>query len=132
MDASLVSARTCFFVRALILPLTYAEARLDKLESLIAQQQSQINHLSQQQIAASGPSPQEVATFRSPPVIQTPHIPRPETALFIQKPQSTFPSQNAIQNGFGNTLDARSASVAGNGYGGQADATRRVHVFWRH
>jgi hypothetical protein len=85
------------------------------------QQQSQINHLSQNQIAASGPSPQEVASFRSPPVIQTPHIPRPETALFIQKPQSTFPSQNAIPNGFGNTLDARSASISGNGYGGQSE-----------
>ncbi|KAJ4309552.1 hypothetical protein N0V94_008872 [Neodidymelliopsis sp. IMI 364377] len=97
------------------------ESRLDKLESLIVQQQSQINHLSQNQIAASGPSPQEVATFRSPPVIQTPHFPRPETALFIQKPQSTFPSQNAIQNGFGNTLDARSSSISGNGFHGQSE-----------
>lgn len=94
------------------------EARLDKLESLIVQQQNQIAHLSNNQIAASGPSPQEIAAFRSPPVIQTPHIPRPETALFIQKPTATFPSQNAIQNQFGNGVtDSRpTPSVTGNGY----------------
>lgn len=90
----------------------------DKLESLIVQQQNQIAHLSNNQIAASGPSPQEIAAFRSPPVIQTPHIPRPETALFIQKPTATFPSQNAIQNQFGNGVtDSRpTPSVTGNGY----------------
>lgn len=94
------------------------EARLDKLESLIVQQQNQIAHLSNNQIAASGPSPQEIAAFRSPPVIQTPHIPRPETALFIQKPAGTFPSQNAIQNQYGNgvTDNRPTPSVTGNGY----------------
>ncbi|KAH6878608.1 fungal-specific transcription factor domain-containing protein [Alternaria rosae] len=92
------------------------ESRLDKLEALLVQQQSQINHLSSTQVATSGPSPQEVAAFRSPPVIQTPHIPRPETALFIQKP--TFPSQSAIQNQYGNgvTDNRPTPSVTGNGY----------------
>ncbi|KAJ4366112.1 hypothetical protein N0V83_007747 [Neocucurbitaria cava] len=94
------------------------EARLDKLESLLAQQQTQINQLSHNQHSTSGPSPQEVAAFRSPPIIQTPHIPRPETALFIQKPAGTFPSQNAIQSQYGNgvTDNRPTPSVTGNGY----------------
>lgn len=92
--------------------------RADKLESLLAQQQTQINQLSHNQHSTSGPSPQEVAAFRSPPIIQTPHIPRPETALFIQKPAATFPSQNAIQSQYGNgvTENRPTPSVTGNGY----------------
>ncbi|USP79164.1 uncharacterized protein yc1106_06438 [Curvularia clavata] len=93
------------------------EARLDKLEALLAQQQSQINHLSSNQVATSGPSPQQVTAFRSPPVVQTPHIPRPETALFIQKP--TFPSQNAIHAPYSNGVtDNRppSSSVTAHSY----------------
>ncbi|KNG48847.1 c6 transcription factor [Stemphylium lycopersici] len=92
------------------------ESRLDKLEALLVQQQSQINHLSSSHVATSGPSPQDVAAFRSPPVIQTPHIPRPETALFIQKP--TFPAQNAMQTQYGNgvTDNRPPSSVAGHGY----------------
>ncbi|KAF1830296.1 hypothetical protein BDW02DRAFT_507858 [Decorospora gaudefroyi] len=91
----------------------------DKLEALLVQQQSQINHLSSAQVAqvaTSGPSPQEVNTFRSPPIIQTPHVPRPETALFLQKP--TFPSHNTLQNQYNNGVtDHRpTSSVAGNGY----------------
>lgn len=93
-------------------------ARLDKLESLIVQQQNQIHQLSSNQIA-SGPSPQEVAAFRSPPILQTPHT-RAETALFLQKPTPTFPSQSAIQSQFGASInDGR--PVTGNGYHGQAD-----------
>jgi hypothetical protein len=88
----------------------------DKLEARLAQQQSQLNHLSSAQPVSSGPSPQEVAAFRTPPIIQTPHIPRPETALFIQKP--TFPSQNAIQHQYVNgvTDNRPTPSVTGNGY----------------
>jgi hypothetical protein len=87
----------------------------DKLEALLVQQQSQINHLSSNP-PTSGPSPQDVTAFRSPPVIQTPHIPRPETALFIQKPQ--YPSQNALQSQYGNgvTDNRRTPSITGNGY----------------
>ncbi|KAF1946801.1 hypothetical protein EJ02DRAFT_335404 [Clathrospora elynae] len=83
----------------------------DKLEALLVQQQSQINHLSNTQIASSGPCLQ-------PPIIQTPHIPRPETALFIQKPTTTFPSQNSLHNQYGNGVtDNRPAlSITGNGY----------------
>ncbi|OAL54190.1 hypothetical protein IQ07DRAFT_629291 [Pyrenochaeta sp. DS3sAY3a] len=105
------------------------EARLDKLESIIAQQQSQINQLSHNQIATSGPSPQEIAAFRSPPVIQTPHVPRPETALFLQKPTSTFPSQNAIQNQFGGGVtDNRSTpSITGNGYDDMQNGMGSLH-----
>ncbi|KAH7080005.1 C6 transcription factor-like protein [Paraphoma chrysanthemicola] len=98
------------------------EARLDKLESLIVQQQNQIHQLSNNQVS-SGPSPQEVASFRSPPILQTPHIPRPETALFLQKPTPTFPSQSAIQSQFsaGVTDGRPTPSVTGNGYHGQHD-----------
>ncbi|KAF2820391.1 C6 transcription factor-like protein [Ophiobolus disseminans] len=100
--------------------VTLINARVDKLESLIVQQQNQIHQLSSNQIA-SGPSPQEVAAFRSPPILQTPHVPRPETALFLQKPNSTFPSQSAIQSQFGAGItDGRpTPSVTGNGYHGQ-------------
>ncbi|KAF1851606.1 uncharacterized protein K460DRAFT_413149 [Cucurbitaria berberidis CBS 394.84] len=114
------------------------EARLDKLESLIVQQQSQINQLSHTQIATSGPSPQEVAAFRSPPIIQTPHIPRPETALFIQKPTPSFPSQNAIQNQFGNgvTDNRPTPSVTGSGYedmqGGLGGFQRDAYTPFNH
>lgn len=96
---------------------------IDKLESLLGQQQSQINQLSSRQITHSGPSPQEtIAAFRSPPVIQTPHIPRPETALFIQKPIPSFPSQSAIQNSFSNGMtDHRTPSITTNGYSGRSE-----------
>jgi hypothetical protein len=89
----------------------------DKLESLLVQQQNQIQQLSNNQIA-SGPSPQEAAAFRSPPVLNTPHVPRPETALFLQKPASAFPSQNAMQSQFGaGVTDNRPT----NGYNGHAE-----------
>jgi hypothetical protein len=95
---------------------------VDKLESLLVQQQNQIHQLSNNQIT-SGPSPQEAAAFRSPPVLHTPHVPRPETALFLQKPTPTFPSQNAIQNQFGaGVTDGRpTPSVTGNGYTGHPE-----------
>ncbi|KAF2030514.1 C6 transcription factor-like protein [Setomelanomma holmii] len=98
----------------------YADSQADKLESLIVQQQNQIHQLSSSQVT-SGPSPQEVPSFRSPPILQTPHIPRPETALFLQKPTPTFASQSAIQNQFsGGVTDGRpTPSVTGNGYHGQ-------------
>lgn len=80
------------------------------------QQQAQINHLSSNQAASSNPSPQDVTAFRSPPIVQTPHIPRPETALFIQKP--TFPSQNAIHTPYSNgvTDNHPATSVTGHSY----------------
>ncbi|KAH6046543.1 hypothetical protein HBI54_082900 [Parastagonospora nodorum] len=100
------------------------EARLDKLENLIVQQQTQIHHLSTNQIAANH-SPQEASSYRpSPPILpHTPHVPRPETALFLQKPASTFPSQNALQTQFSaRVTDGRPApSVTGNAYQGQAE-----------
>ncbi|KAH7559768.1 hypothetical protein BM1_03402 [Bipolaris maydis] len=87
-----------------------------KLEALLLQQQSQINNLTNNQVPTSGPSPQHATAFRSPPIVQTPHIPRPETALFIQKP--TFPSQNAIHTTYGNgvTDNRPASSVASHSY----------------
>ncbi|KAI9732895.1 MAG: hypothetical protein M1834_003835 [Cirrosporium novae-zelandiae] len=71
------------------------EQRLDRLESLIHSQGRLIqehiataNGGSQQQ---SSPNHQEV--FTSPSLVQAPHIPRPETALFLQKP-SLFQDRN--------------------------------------
>ncbi|KAF2637391.1 C6 transcription factor-like protein [Massarina eburnea CBS 473.64] len=86
------------------------EARLDKLESLIQQQQHQIQQLSNNQL---GPVSSDRSAFRSPPLLQqTPHIPRPETALFLQKP-GAFPSQQTpIHPSFGGQTPAG----AGNGY----------------
>ncbi|KAF2493903.1 hypothetical protein BU16DRAFT_512041 [Lophium mytilinum] len=79
------------------------EARLDRLEDIIQKQQNQISQLSSHSNPPSHSSPpQESSLFRSPPMIHTPHIPRPETALFIQKP-STFPSQPSLQSDFGYT-----------------------------
>jgi hypothetical protein len=82
------------------------EARLDKLETLIHQQQIQISHLSNNQIQQSVPqqlSPHDAPVFRNPSVIQTPHVPRPETALFLQKP-SSFHAQSPIQPDFAGGL----------------------------
>ncbi|KAF2677094.1 hypothetical protein K458DRAFT_320653 [Lentithecium fluviatile CBS 122367] len=97
------------------------EARLDKLESLIQQQQHQIHQLSNNQIAQSGTSPHDGSTFRSPPIIQTPHIPRPETALFIQKP-STFHAQSIPPN-FGSAVAEvrQTPAITGNGYHAPAE-----------
>ncbi|KAF2476045.1 uncharacterized protein BDR25DRAFT_278813 [Lindgomyces ingoldianus] len=100
------------------------EARLDKLESLLHHQQNQIsqlssNQLSNSQIAHSGSSPQDGPVFRTPPILQTPHIPRPETALFLQKP-SVFSQQPQLPPSFvGGIADARqgpSTPAVGNGY----------------
>ncbi|KAF1955412.1 C6 transcription factor-like protein [Byssothecium circinans] len=86
------------------------EARLDKLESLLQQQQHQIHQLSAGQLALPAPQSADRPAFRSPPILQTPHIPRPETALFLQKP-GAFPSQP--QPGFGGGLsDGRQPSVS--------------------
>ncbi|KAF2868703.1 fungal-specific transcription factor domain-containing protein [Massariosphaeria phaeospora] len=89
----------------------------DKLESLLHHQQHQITQLSSNHLPPVVTSPQDAPIFRAPPIVQTPHVPRPETALFIQKPAG-FPSQNAIQPAFGNTMAERrqSGPVAGNGY----------------
>jgi hypothetical protein len=100
---------------------TLIAAPIDKLESLIVQQQNQIHQISSNQVA-SRPSPQEIVTYRSPSILHhTPHVSRAETALFLQKPTPTFPSQNAIHNQFGaGVTDGRpTPSVTGNGYNGQ-------------
>ncbi|ORY12389.1 C6 transcription factor-like protein [Clohesyomyces aquaticus] len=100
------------------------EARLDKLESLIHHQQNQISQLSNNQLAQSVSSPQDGPVFRSPPILQTPHIPRPETALFLQKP-STFNQQTQLPSGFAGAIqDARQGPpnpTVGNGYHGPSE-----------
>ncbi|KAF2713606.1 hypothetical protein K504DRAFT_487976 [Pleomassaria siparia CBS 279.74] len=70
------------------------EARLDKLENLLLHQQNQINQLSSGQLPsiATSHSP-DVPVFRTPP-IHTPHVPHPETALFLQKPSAV------VSNGY--------------------------------
>ncbi|KAF2112123.1 fungal-specific transcription factor domain-containing protein [Lophiotrema nucula] len=96
------------------------ESRLDKLESLLRQQQNQINQLSSSQLAPAVTSPHDAPVFRTPPIIQTPHVPRPETALFISKP-SAFQSQTPIQSSFGGGFaeqqqQRQQQSAANNGY----------------
>ncbi|KAF2233866.1 hypothetical protein EV356DRAFT_447756 [Viridothelium virens] len=73
------------------------EARLDRLEEILQTQQSAITQLTNNAInggAAPTATSHEQPVFKSPPppLPQTPHVPRPETALFLQKP-STFPTQ---------------------------------------
>lgn len=97
------------------------ESRLDKLESILQSQQAQITQLTNNQLAATVPSPQDGTTFRTPPII--PHVPRPETALFIQKPGS-FSSQTPITPNFASGISEHrqaSSSGASNGYHGQSD-----------
>ncbi|KAF2100980.1 hypothetical protein NA57DRAFT_65300 [Rhizodiscina lignyota] len=69
------------------------ESRLDRLEDILRQQQDTIASLANLQQGVQQ-APQEGPMFRSPPQLQTPHIPRPETALFIQKP-STYPQSGS-------------------------------------
>ena len=69
----------------------------DRLEEILQSQQSAITQLTNNAINAGplqAPSSHEQPIFKSPPppLPQTPHIPRPETALFLQKP-SHFPAQ---------------------------------------
>jgi hypothetical protein len=44
-------------------------------------------------------------------MIQTPHVPRPETALFLQK-AATFPAQNAVQNGYHATTEEMASGIS--------------------
>lgn len=83
-------------------------------------QQNQINQLSSLQVSPVTSSPQTGPIFRSPTILhQAPHIPRPETALFLQKPGSfstatATPLQSTFPPGIS---DARQApSVGSNGY----------------
>ncbi|KAJ4358103.1 uncharacterized protein N0V89_002682 [Didymosphaeria variabile] len=96
------------------------ESRLDKLESLLHQQQNQINQLSSNQATPAVTSPQAGPVFRSPTILQqTTHVPRPETALFIQKPGSfSTATATPLQPSFpGGISDARQApSVGSSGY----------------
>ncbi|KAF2731582.1 hypothetical protein EJ04DRAFT_442789 [Polyplosphaeria fusca] len=94
------------------------EGRLDKLETLLHHQQNQINHLTNTHLTSSLASPHEGPVFRTPPILHTPHVPRPETALFIQKP-SAFPPQTPIQTTFGAaTAESRQTipPASNNGY----------------
>jgi hypothetical protein len=90
------------------------EARLDKLECLLQQQQQQINHLSTNQLSAASSS--DRSAFQSPIIQQTPRIPRPETALFLQKP-GAFLSQTSIQQNLNGRLpDRQPPPGTGNAY----------------
>ncbi|KAK7540995.1 fungal-specific transcription factor domain-containing protein [Phyllosticta citribraziliensis] len=76
------------------------EARLDRLEDIIQRQQSTIAQLVDQTTdgsrlggaGAGADSAQHDGSLfhHNPSVVQTPHVPKPETALFLQKP-SPFP-----------------------------------------
>ncbi|KAK7563949.1 fungal-specific transcription factor domain-containing protein [Phyllosticta citricarpa] len=73
------------------------EARLDRLEDIIQRQQSTIAQLVDQTADGSrrrdgGDGSQHDGSLfhHNPSVVQTPHVPKPETALFLQKP-SPFP-----------------------------------------
>lgn len=96
-----------------------SDSHADKLESMIQTQQSQIAQLSSGQLMSQVTSPHEGGhVFRSPPIHQTPHVPRPETALFIQKPAG-FPQQNIQPNLQASIADARhppATPVTSNGY----------------
>jgi hypothetical protein len=87
---------------------------------LLHQQQNQINQLSNNSGAPNTSSPHTGPIFRSPTILhQTPHIPRPETALFIQRPGSfSAATATPLQPSFpGAISDARQTSSAGsNGY----------------
>ncbi|EON67084.1 hypothetical protein W97_06337 [Coniosporium apollinis CBS 100218] len=69
------------------------EARLDRLEEVLQRQQATITQLSTNGLPVAQTSPRhDVSAFRSTPALQTPHVPRAETALFLQKPSASFPS----------------------------------------
>ncbi|KAI9699506.1 MAG: hypothetical protein M1820_007137 [Bogoriella megaspora] len=90
------------------------EARLDRLESILESQQSAITQLSNNAIHGGGhalPPAPEQPVYKGPTIPQTPHVPRPETALFLQKP-STFPPQPQ-QMDYSNVFGATSAQPNG-------------------
>ena len=94
-----------------VLQLTRAS---DRLEEILQLQQSAINHLTSNAINAGiGPSSSshEQPVFKSPPLPQTPHVPRPETALFLQRP-SAFPAQSPPIE-YGNVFNGNTAQTNG-------------------
>ncbi|CAI6339652.1 unnamed protein product [Periconia digitata] len=92
------------------------ESRLDKLESLLHHQQQQIHRLSKAQLAPAAPSlSSDGSAFRSPSTLQAPHIPRAETALFLQKPGS-FSSQPPLQPNYQVSDSRPVTAAASNGY----------------
>ncbi|KAF1998586.1 hypothetical protein P154DRAFT_438710 [Amniculicola lignicola CBS 123094] len=114
------------------------ESRLDKLESIIQLQQNQINQLSSNngvhnhQLAPAVASPHDAPVFRTATELPRPHIPRPETALFLQKP-SAFAHQNNVQTNFGGAISPddrhrQPAQVTGNGYHTPAEELARIEL----
>ncbi|KAJ9648209.1 hypothetical protein H2199_001062 [Coniosporium tulheliwenetii] len=92
------------------------EARLDRLEEILQRQQATITHLSTNGLPAAQASPQnDVTGFRSTPVLQTPHIPRAETALFLQKPSSSFPSTPGLIPDYAGPFGGRQTPAMGHG-----------------
>ncbi|KAF2277850.1 uncharacterized protein EI97DRAFT_465967 [Westerdykella ornata] len=55
------------------------------------------------------------SVFRAPPILQTTHIPRPETALFLQKP-SGFPPQHTVHSSLAGGLHEATHTQPINGY----------------
>ncbi|KAK5149896.1 hypothetical protein LTR04_006928 [Oleoguttula sp. CCFEE 6159] len=89
------------------------EARLDRLEEILQTQQSTITQLAS---TVKQPSHHESSVFRTPPAPPQPHIPRPETALFLQKP-SLFPLNDAGIPGYGNFAGPHASAMQNdNGY----------------
>ncbi|KAH7065606.1 C6 transcription factor-like protein [Macrophomina phaseolina] len=84
------------------------EARLDRLEDMIQRQQHTIQQLASSHTnhasPASAHSQHDAPLFHhTPPVVHTPHVPKPEAALFLQKPSPFPPSQPGLSfsNGLG-------------------------------
>ncbi|GME27649.1 hypothetical protein GTA08_BOTSDO09596 [Neofusicoccum parvum] len=77
------------------------EARLDRLEDLIQRQQHTIAQLASNQASHASPSSaqsqHEAPIYHhTPPIVHTPHVPKPEAALFLQKPAPYPPAQPGL------------------------------------
>ncbi|KAF1810714.1 hypothetical protein P152DRAFT_401079 [Eremomyces bilateralis CBS 781.70] len=92
------------------------ESRLDRLEELVRIQQTTITQLASAQgtvieTSTAPPTTSDVQTvFRTPAPLQKPHIPGPETALFLQKP-SSFNAAPTIAHDYRTNLNGGQTSL---------------------
>jgi hypothetical protein len=79
----------------------------DRLEGILQQQQNAITQLTQHALPSvhgvTSSCEQDAPLFRTLPSVHTPHVPRPETALFLQKPSTVAAPSTHFLSSFRNT-----------------------------
>lgn len=105
-------------------------AAIEQLREVIARHEMAIGQITNNTLSpqASGSQTHEHALFQ-PPAIQTPHIPRPETALFMQRPSQSpyIPDFPGINRRTSSTYHIPSDSITNTGLPGVHAVARDVY-----